>query len=221
MTEAQPALQPGEENATSLPRELIARGRLVIFGATLAVELAIFFGAMIYPIDPAQQQELVRQANSILGSTGNQTSVSIFTAILSNNARVAGVEMIPAAGAALFVASIFTTGQIIQALAISSNVPGPLFGVLLFFFPFAIVELSAYAIAVASGSMLIVAWRRKTLGREAKVFVLEVGLVFFCVFLAAAMETVGIVSPVVGFALWLPTAVGIFALVMIVRESWR
>lgn len=215
-----PPAQPEEEPRSPLA-ELMAPGRLVIFGVALAVELAIFFGAMVYPIDPAQQQELVKQANNILGSAGNQTSVTIFGAILSNNIKVALVEMVPAAGAALFAASIFTTGQVIQALAIASNLPGPLFGVLIFFFPFAIVELSAYAIAVASGSMLIVAWRRKKLGSEVKVFALEAGLVLLCVLLAAAMETVGIVSPVVGFALWLPTALGIFALVMAAREFWR
>jgi hypothetical protein len=222
MAEVQPATtQSAEEPAKSLLKDLVNRDRLMVFGVTLAIELIIFFGAMIYPINPSQQQELVKQANSILGSTGNQTSVSIFSAIFSNNARVALVEMVPAAGAALFAASIFTTGQVIQALALNSNLPGPLFGLLIFFFPFAIVELSAYAIAVASGSMLILSWRRKRLRREVKVFSLEVGLVVFCVLLAAAMETVGIVNPVVGFALWLPTAVGIFALVMAARGSWR
>jgi Stage II sporulation protein M len=202
-----------------LPARLTSRGRLTLFGLALAVELVIFFGAMVYPISQVQQQELVRQANNLLGSTGNQTSTSIFEAIFTNNIRVALIEMVPAAGAALFAASIFTTGQVVQALALSSGLPGPVFGMLIFFFPFAIVELSAYAIAVASGSMLVIAWRRKKLKEEVRVFVAEVALVLVCIFLAAAMETVGIVSPLVGFALWLPTAVAIFALVMAVRQS--
>lgn len=218
-TIAPPAAEPEERRG--ILDELMKRSRVIIFGLALVTELAIFFGAMMIPIGPGEQQELVRQANNLLGSSGNQGSVSIFVAIFANNLKVSLIEMIPAVGAALFVASIYTTGQVIQALAISSNLPGPVFGLLLFFFPFALLELSAYAIAVASGTMLIVAWRRKQLAREVRVFVLEAVVVVFTLVLAAAMETVGIVNPLVGFALWLPTALGIFALVMAVRGVWR
>jgi putative effector of murein hydrolase LrgA (UPF0299 family) len=125
--------------------------------------------------------------------------------------------MIPAAGALLFGASIFVTGQVIQVLAISSHLPGPVFGLALFFFPFAIVELSAYAMAVASGTMLIVAWRRKKLMSELRVFLVEAVVVVMTVLIAAAMETVGIVNPVVSLALWLPTGLAIAALAVYVR----
>jgi uncharacterized membrane protein SpoIIM required for sporulation len=218
--ESQPEAQQ-EQRPRSLAWQLVEKGRLAIFGITLLVELIIFFVAMVIPIGPAQQQELVRQANDLLGSTGQQTSITIFSAIFSNNIRVALIDMVPAAGAALFVASIYTTGQVIQALAISNGLPGPLFGVLLFLFPFALVELSAYAIAVASGTMLLVAWRRKTLRKELWVFVFEMVAVFVCVLVAAVMETVGIVTPLVGLSLWLPMAAAIFALAMAARGVWK
>ena len=197
--------------------ELFGKERLAIFGIALLVELAIFFTAMMVPIAPAQQQDLVNQANNLLNSTGNQTPFGIFSAIFSNNARVALIDLVPAAGAALFVASIFTTGQVIQALALSKGLPGPLFGVSLFLFPFALVELSAYAIAVASGTMLIVSWRRRTLGREIRMFVFEVIAVVLCVLVAAIMETGTILAPLASLSLWLPTGVAIFALVVASR----
>lgn len=220
MESQQPEGQP-EEEKRSLLSQLMGRGRVTAFALAFVAELAIFFGAMVYPINPVHQQELIKQANDILGAGGNQTSAGIFGVIFSNNVRVALAEMVPAVGAAVFAVSIFTTGQVIQALSLASSLPGPVLGMLIFLFPFAIVELSAYAIATASGSMLIIrARKRESLRNEARVFVLEIGLVLLCIVLAAAMETAAIVSPVVGFALWLPTAVGIFALVMAVRQYW-
>jgi hypothetical protein len=197
--------------------ELFQRRRLTLFGVALAIELSIFFGAMVYPMDQAQQQALLQQANGLVGSTTGQGSLGIFATIFGNNVRVALLEMIPVAGAFLFVLSIFTTGQVIQALAMASNLPGPVFGVALFFFPFAIVEFSAYAIAVASGSMVLAAWRSKRLRSEVRIFGLEAALVVVFILLAAAMETVGIVSPFVSFALWLPTAIGLTAVVVLFR----
>ncbi len=203
----------------TLKRELLGGRRATFFGIALLLEFGIFFGAMIYPIDPAQQQALMQQANTLVGTTAGQGPLGIFAAIFANNLRVALLEMIPVAGAALFVISIFTTGQVIQALAISSNLPGPVFGLALFFFPFSIVELSAYAVAVASGTMLLASLRRKSFGREARVFVLEVVVVAAAILLAAAMETVGLVNPFVSFALWLPTAVGLIGLVFAFRNA--
>ncbi|MDV3277771.1 MAG: stage II sporulation protein M [Nitrososphaerales archaeon] len=209
------------EQGRGILDELVKRNRIVIFGLAFAIELAIYFGATVIPIDPAQQQELANLPNSILGSAPSQGSVSIFAALFSHNLEVALLEMIPAAGAAVFFISTFLTGQVIQAGAISSNLPGPLLGVFLFLVPDTLVEQFAYAVAVASGTMLIVAWRRRQLVRELRVFALEAGVVAFTLVLAAALETVVIVDSLVGFALWLPTALGIFALVMAVRGAWR
>lgn len=206
-----------KEARPSLARQFLGRRRLTLFGVVLAVELTTFFFATVYPIDPAQQQALMDQANSVIGSTTGQTATGLFSAISGNNLRVALLEMVPVVGVLLFAFSIFTTGQIIQALALSQGLPGPLFGAALFFFPFAIVELSAYAIAVASGTMLLVAWRRKTLRSELRIFAVEAIVVVVAVFVAAAMETVGIVNPIYSFALWLPTALGLTALVVFVR----
>ncbi len=210
-----PVAEPEPE--PSLAEQLLRRGRLIAFAAAFAIELAIFFGAMVYPLDPVQQKALLDQANALTNSATGQGPAGMFSAIFDNNLRVALLEMVPAAGALFFAVSIFTTGQVIQALAISSNLPGPLFGVALFFFPFAIVELSSYAVAVASGTLVLVAWRRKTLASELRVYLLEGIVVVVAVLIAAAMETVGIVNPFVSFALWLPTALSIAMFVVYIR----
>jgi hypothetical protein len=206
------------EPKSSLTKQLFSRGRLLLFAIALAIELAIYFGAMAYPIDPAQQQALQEQAQALANSTIGQGPVAAVVGIFENNLRVALLEMIPAVGAILFGVVSFTTGQVIQVEAISFNIPGPVLGLSLFVFPFAIVELSSYAVAVTSGIMLIVAWRRKTLHNELRVFLLEAVVVVVAVLAAAGMETMLEVNVAISFALWVPTAL---AAAMIVVYSRR
>lgn len=209
----------GEERQprTGLSAQLLSRRRLTFFGAVLAAELAILFFAMTYPIDPSQQKALMDQASGIINSTTGQSPAGMFSDISVNNLRIALLEMVPVAGAPLFAFSIFTTGQVIQALAISMSIPGPALGLALFFFPFAITELSAYAIAVSSGTLLVEAWRRKTVRAELRVFAIEASVVAAAIILAAAMETASVLSPVLSLALWLPTLLGFGALVAFFR----
>ncbi len=205
-----PEQAPAEPEPTaSLAKLLFQHGRLVLFAGAFAVELAIYFGAMVYPIDPVQQQALQQQAQALANATVGQGPAAAFVGIFENNVRIALLEMIPAAGALLFAFVTFSTGQVIQVEAIGSGFPGPAFGLLLFVFPFAIVELSSYAIAVGSGSMVLVAWRRKTLHKEVGVFLLEACVVVVAVLAAAAMETMVDVNVVISLALWLPTALAI------------
>jgi hypothetical protein len=127
--------------------------------------------------------------------------------------------MIPGAGALVFVATMFTTGQILQVLTVTTGVPGVLLGLILFVFPYTIIELSAYALAVVSGSMLVVAWRRKTLRREVHAFLYEAIGVVLILLVAAAMETATVVSIPLGIALWLPTALVVVWLAIRLRST--
>ena len=210
-----PEQAPAEPEPTpSLAKQLFQHGRLLLFAGAFAVELAIYFGAMAYPIDPGQQQALQQEAQTLANATIGQGPVAAVAGIFQNNLRIALLEMIPALGAVLFAFVSFSTGQVIQVEAISASIPGPFFGLLLFVFPFAIIELSSYAIAVGSGSMLLVAWRKRTLHKEIRVFVLEVCVVAVAILVAAAMETMVDVNPIVSIGLWLPTALAIAMIVV-------
>lgn len=193
---------------------LLSRGRLTLIGLVFAFEIAIFFAAMVYPISPSDQQSLLQQARDLINSTTTKGPIGLMLSIFANNVRVALLEMVPVAGALFFAYSIFVTGQILQAFAISSNVPAPLVGFFLFFLPFSVVELSAYAIAVSSGTMLVISWRRKRLGQELRVFVVELSVVALVLITAAAMETLTIEDPVLGFSLWIPLLVALVALAL-------
>ena len=215
MSEEEAYQEPIPPPRPSAVKELLGRRRLELILTVFLVELTIFFLATSVPMDAATQQALQNEAKNLTGASNSLGPPGQFVYIFTHNAAIAFGEMVPVVGGLLWVVSIYATGQIFQAVAISQGAPGALYGLLLLFFPFAIVELSAYAVAVGSGVMLIVAWRRRRLRSEMRVLILELGIVAAMLLLAAAMETVTIVDPVLGIALWIPTALTIAALTLI------
>jgi hypothetical protein len=220
MSEEEAYQEPVTQPRPSAVRELLGRRRLLIMLAVLLVELTIFFLATSVPMNAATQQALQSEENNITGVSNSLGPTGQFIYIFTHNAAIAFGEMIPVVGGILWVVSIYLTGQIFQAVALSHGAPGALYGLLLFFFPFAIVELSAYAVAASSGVMLIVAWRRRQLRSETRVLVLEAGVIASMLLVAAAMETVTIANPVLGIALWIPTGLTIAALALM-RARYR
>lgn len=180
----------------------ITRQRVLLLAGVLVLELVVFFAATIIPLSPATAESLRQLANSTFphGALPLQTAAYIF----SHNLLVALMETIPVVGAFVFLYSIFVTGEVVQAFALHYGMPAPLLGALLFVFPYTIVELSAYVLATVSGSMLVVAWRRKRLRTEMEVFVIEIVGVALMLLLAAAMETTTELSPGLSLMLWLP-----------------
>jgi len=198
----------------------VDKGRLLLFLGVFVLELLIFFGATVVPIGPAAQQQVQQAAKELQNSTAHQPPAAVLGFIFSNNVKVALAELIPGAGAVVFFISMVNTGQVIQAIGLSTGVPAALLGSLLFAFPFTIVELSAYALAVCSGSMLIIAWRRKRLHREARVFAYEAVGVVLILLIAATMETITLFSYEIGFALWLPTGLLVAWLAITLRRTF-
>jgi len=201
---------------------LFQRKRVLAFGISLLVVLVLFLLAIVVPADPSFRQTLVTVANSSLPSK-NVSAQALIVDIAKNNARVALLEMIPGFGFFFLPLSIFASGVIIQGLALSQSIPPSIAAVNYVLLPFTYVELSAYALAFVSGTMLIVAWRNMRLRTEARVFVLELVAVVIIVIVAAVMETITIFSaaagaPVVGLLLWAPLIGAVVPLVMRIRR---
>ena len=211
--EASPAA-PAERPAAALWDRLLSRERLLLLGGVYALELVIFFGAMVIPIDPATKQLLQKTADNLKNLTQGATPGSLAGAIFANNARIGLLEAIPGLGPLVFAFATTTTGQVLQVFAAAEGGPAVIYGALLFLFPYSVVELLGYAIAVEAGTMLVVAWRRKTLGEEARVFVVQVVGVVLVILVAAVMETLTLVWPYGSLALWVPE-------VLVVLWVWR
>jgi uncharacterized membrane protein SpoIIM required for sporulation len=203
------------QSRPSTLKELLGRRRFVLILVVLLVELTIFFVATSVPIDAATQQALQNEAKNLTAASNSSSPTGQLVQIFTHNAAIAFGEIVPVVGGLLWVVSIYATGQIIQAVALSHGAPGLLYGLVLLIFPFAIVEMAAYAVAVSSGLMLIIAWRRHRLRDETRVLVLEAGAVAAILLTAAVMETVTSVNPVLGIALWIPTGFTTWALALI------
>ena len=207
---------PSTSPNRSAVAELFGRRRLLLILGILIVELAIFAFGLLTPLSSPVQQNLLNQTNNQFGSVPTATPAQLVSLIFTHNVVIGLVEMIPVLGALLFVYSIYVTGLVAQVIAVSAGYPSQ-FGVILFAFPYSIVELSAYAIAVGAGMMLVVSLRKKRLRRELKVLVLEMAAVVVVLLAAALMETATRFSPLVGFSLWIPTGLAAAGVVIYSR----
>ena len=219
MSEAGEAPLQGPETREGDSARFVDRGRLLLLLGVFVLELLLFFGATIVPIDPAARQQVQQAAKDLQNSAAHQAPTAVLGTIFSNNVKVALAELIPGAGAVVFFITMVNTGQVVQVVGLSSGVPGALLGSLLFVFPFTIVELSAYALAVCSGTMLVIAWRRKRLRKEARVFVYEIVGVVLILLLAATMETITLLSYEIGVALWLPIGTLVAWMAILLRRT--
>ncbi len=162
---------------------------------------------------------LTNETNTQFGSVPSLGPGQLFLFIFAHNLPIAFTDMVPVLGAVRFALSIYGTGLAAQVVVASKGLPS-LFAVVLFLFPYSIVELSAYAVAVGSGTMLLVSLRRRRLRRELRVFILEGVIVALILFASAIMETTTSFFPLLGFALWLPTGLALAGLIILSRRTW-
>ena len=211
MSESPPEVQAPAQIPRSLTSELLDRQRLLLVLGVFVIELLIFVSGLLTPLSTGEQQIIANQTSSQFAPIQSASLQEQVVFIFSHNLLIALAEMVPVFGAFLFVYSVHFTGLATQAIVAEKSLPG-LAGLILFLFPYTLVELSAYAIAVASGVMLIWAGIIKHLMRELKVFVIEVGVIVSVLFTAAAMEAATSSSWIVGIALWIPTGLAIVGL---------
>lgn len=214
MSRVTPEVEAPAPQPRSLISELLDRQRLLVMLGVLVVEIVIFVSGLLTPLSGADQQMLVNQTSSQFAPIQSATLQQQVVFIFSHNLLIALAETVPVFGAFLFVYSVQITGQITQAIVVSRSLPG-LAGLILFVFPYSLVELSAYAIAVGSGVMLFWAGITKRLRRELKVFAIEVVVIVAVLFTAAAMEAATNSSLFIGIALWIPTGLAIAGLIVL------
>ncbi len=220
MSESPPEVQAPAPIPRSLTSDLLDRQRLLLMLGVFAVELVVFVSGLVTPLSSGEQQIIANQTTTQFAPIQSASLQEQVVFIFSHNLLIALAEMVPVFGAFLFVYSVHFTGLVTQAIVAEKNLPG-LAGLILFVFPYTLVELSAYAIAVASGVMLIWAAITKRLMRELKVFAIEVIVIVSVLLTAAAMEAVTSSSWIIGIALWIPTGLAIVGLKILSSEKPR
>jgi hypothetical protein len=211
--EAPPVTRPS-------PPRLLSKGRLTLMAVAFALELVLFFAGLLVPIDPGTRSILVNQTSSEFGTIQSVSPIQVVFLIFSHNFAIALVDTVPMLGILSFGTSMFATGVLAQSLIASSGVPG-FFGAFLLLFPYSLVELSAYAVALGSGIMIIAALRDGRLRLEVKILAEEIVVVICLLLLAAIMEEATNLSLVLGLALWIPTGLAATAIGMIARRRVR
>src|SRR5712691_12997579 len=121
----QPQQQPQQRRQKNLAGRRFGSRRVLLFLAVLVVELTIFIIAMAFPLNPAQQQSLNQEAQQLVQSVNSGGPLDTFSGIFLNNVRIALIEAIPFVGPVFLGYSIFYTGEVLQAFALSSNPPLP------------------------------------------------------------------------------------------------
>ena len=211
MSESSPLLEAPAPKPPSLTSELLDRRRILLVLGVFVVEIVIFISGLVTPLSSGEQQIIANQTSSQFAPIQSASLQEQVVFIFSHNLLIALAEMIPVFGAFLFVYSVHFTGLVTQAIVAQKNLPG-LAGLILFVFPYTFVELSAYAIAAASGVMLIWAAITKRLMHELKVFTIEAFVIVGVLFTAAAMEAATGSSWIIGIVLWIPTGLAIVGL---------
>lgn len=213
MSEPSVASAPAPTSTKSALDDLLDRRRLLLIFAILIIEVVVFAVGLLTPLPQSTQQILANETNNQFGFAKSATPPQLVVFIFAHNLPIALAEMVPVLGAVLFGLYIYGTGLAAQAIVVSAG-HSAIYGAILLFFPYSLVELSSYAIAVGAGVMLIVALVKERLRRELKVFGLEAIVIAVFLLLAATMETVTGISPIVGFALWLPTGLALAGVIL-------
>ena len=214
--------QPVQAPPPRIADELLGRNRALLILAVFLVELAIFVVGLVTPLGSADQQSIANQTSQQFQFISTATPVELIGFIFFHNLAIALVEMVPVFGAFFFLISIYTTGLATQAIVGAQGLPGTS-GLILFALPYSIVELSAYAIAVGSGTMLLLSLFRRKFIAELKVFAVEGAVVGVILVSAATMETITRYSVLAGFALWVPTLLILAALIILAtrrKKPW-
>ena len=205
--------QPQQRRQKNLAGGRFGSRRVLLFLMVLMIELTIFFIAMAFPLDPAQQRSLNQEGQQLVQSVNGGGPLDTFSGIFLNNVRIALIEAIPFVGPVFLGYSIFYTGEVLQAFALSSNPPVPplILGAVTFVFPHSLIEFAGYAVAVTAGVMLIWAGIKKRLRTEIRVYAQEVLIAGAILLIAAATETAEIVTSqsLLPLVLWVPFAIGI------------
>ncbi|MDE1857853.1 MAG: stage II sporulation protein M [Thaumarchaeota archaeon] len=214
MTSEAPEATPSPSAAA----EILSRRRIAFVLLVLLIEVAIYLAGLFTPMSDAARQQLANQTSTQFGNFQSGSPAGLTAFIFTHNLAIALFEMVPVAGALLFGFSVYGTGLAAQALVAYQGLPAQ-WGAVIFAFPYSLVELTAYALAVVSGFSLVAAWRKRRLRREAKVFLLEGIAIAGILLVAAAMEAATVrISPVLGLALWLPTGLVVAGGILFARR---
>ena len=180
---------------------LISKLILIYF----VIEIAIFLGVSAIP---STNPIVLHQFNQLENSVTHTSYFGKVLTIFPHNLLIATIDFIPIIGLIFFGMSIADTGYVVSVYSTAHGFPGILAAISLLLLPHSAVELPSYAIAVGSGTYMLIRW--KDWKRSLLTYIVVPVELFFAALIESALFYVS--DP---FILWfasIPVLVGIYFL---------
>lgn len=189
---------------------------------------AILILAATLPFFSGEQQTYTTVLNDTRSRIAGTTLIGEFQTIFLNNLQVAWGGALPFLGTLTYGIASYNTGRVVQAIAISDQIPSSLVLVELYLFPHTWVEESAYPIATAAGLLAFTKWRSvspgefvRRLNRGSTKLALALGGAALILVVAGVLEVIGTYLRYGVLLLWLPLALLFYAGIRIATNRNR
>src|SRR2546427_880481 len=93
--EQQPQQEPQQRGQKNLIGGGFGSRRLLLFLAVLVIELTVFFTAMAFPLDPAQQRSLNQEGQQLVQSVNSGGPLRTVSGVFLDNSPIAPVAGVP------------------------------------------------------------------------------------------------------------------------------
>ncbi|MDQ1279452.1 MAG: hypothetical protein QG670_714 [Thermoproteota archaeon] len=180
-------VEPVIKEAGNTLQERLRRRRhayLALFLVSLTIFIVAFFWGSTASLSPQYSRALINDLQNMIGTT--PSAVTIF----QNNMTICLFFFAPFLGDVFMALVAYNTGLVLAALPVVNPLaPNSLvlFATTLVF-PWTWMELSAYSLASSTGLMIVVSAVRRTLGRDAKRYLLSLVVCVVLLAIGAIIE---------------------------------
>jgi uncharacterized membrane protein SpoIIM required for sporulation len=192
------------------------------------VSQVILISAAILPFLPGEEDVYRTVLNSTQSQLAGVSFLDEFRGIFLNNIQIALGGAIPFLGTIGFGIASYSTGRVIQVIAIDRGVSAARILLTLYILPHTWVEESAYPIAAVAGILGVTKWRsvtpedfRNWRKWGSTKLVLALGGAGLILLVAGLIETLTTHIGIPAVTLWVPLLVGYYLVVQRYRKAWR
>ncbi|MCY0852117.1 MAG: zinc ribbon domain-containing protein [Thermoplasma acidophilum] len=203
---------------------IFSRQRILAMVLVFIGELALMFALSALPMSGSTASQIVGQNEPSLQAVRSLPLIVRSFSIFSHNYEIASIEIIPVIGQIFFIISTYSTAIVLNALAVSQGVTGPLALLSLLLLPYSWLELPSYAIASTEGGFLIASLFRRSFRKEIKTAIIVWLMVGLELLTAGIFEswTIALESSKnlgILFITWIPYVIIIAIFIVVVRYA--
>lgn len=166
--------------------------RPLLIAILIMLCIAVTFAGTLTPIDRETAEEIAKESEEMSKEVGEDPSMGI-RYIFGNNFMHCLIMFVPGFGIAYGFFVMYSTGFVIETLALSEGISPQLYLALIFVFPFAWMEYLAYSLAMTENIYLVIAMMERRIRQELSETYKWVTLCAITLLLAALVEILFII----------------------------